>query len=178
MSFGFSIGDIILCTQIAHRLFSSVTKGRKNAPRDLKELEDALLGLCYTLDLLQINHKVIIDNATSKPNVVAAHMNMDLGYMLKSCQETLTELDNATAKYRESANDLPHTVAHDDHVIAIARMPPPQLFRAQVRIQWKRIMWDLRGDSLTKYRQKLQSHTNSISVLLSIFIWSVLCLPS
>lgn len=33
--FGFSIGDIILCTRIAHRPFSSLTAGRKKASRDL-----------------------------------------------------------------------------------------------------------------------------------------------
>lgn len=168
MSFGFSIGDIILCTQIAHRLFSSVAKGHKKAPRDLKELEDALFGLCYALDLLQINHKAIVAHATSKPNVVAAQMNLHLGHMIRSCQETLEELDHATAKYREAADD--------QHMST--RVPLPRQFRTQVRVQWKRIIWDLRGDSFIKYRQKLQSHTDSISVLLSTFIWSVPCLPS
>lgn len=158
MPFGFSIGDIILCARIAHRLFSSVTAGRNKAPRDLKELQDALFGLCYALDLLQVKHKAIMASATSRPNIVTPPTNQPLGYMIKSCQKTLEELDNATAKYRAAADD-------------------PPLVRAQVRAQWKRILWDLRGDSLTKYRQKLQSHTDSISLVLSTFIWSVLCLP-
>lgn len=156
MSFGFSIGDMVLCAQIAHRLFSSVTDGRKKAPRDLQELEDALFGLCYVLDLLQINHKALMENAASTPGVVMEHMNLHLEYLIRSCQETLTELDDVTATYREAANHLPQTT-----------------LRAQVRIQWKRILWDLRGDSLTKYREKLQFHTASINILLSTFIWSV-----
>jgi hypothetical protein len=55
----------------------------------------------------------------------------------------------------------------------VACVPLPRQLRAQVKIQWKRILWDLRGDSLTKYRQKLQSHADSINLLLSTFIWSV-----
>ncbi|KAF5864771.1 hypothetical protein ETB97_006616 [Aspergillus alliaceus] len=53
-----------------------------------------------------------------------------------------------------------------------ADAPLSRRFRAQVKVQWKRILWDLRGDSLTKYRQKIQSHTDSIILLLSTFIWS------
>jgi hypothetical protein len=117
MSFGFSIGDILLCTQIAHRLFSSVTRGRKKSPRDLKELGDTLFGLCSALDLLQINHKSIVDNASSMLNIVVAHMSQHLGYMIESCQGTLKDLDSATVKHREAGEDLPCTLAQSQHVI-------------------------------------------------------------
>lgn len=162
MSFGFSIGDIILCTKIAHRIFSALTKGRKKASRDLNELKDALFGLCCALDILQRDHKAIVAKAASKPNIIAAQINQHVGYMITSCHETPEELDNATAKDREAADDSPLPAPHCHHI---------------VRIQWKRILWDLRGDSLIKYRRKLQSHTDSINLLLSTFIWSVLCLP-
>lgn len=99
-------------------------------------------------------------------------MNLHLGYMIRSCQETLAELDDATATYREAVDDVPHAGPFCQH--AITPVPLVQQLRAQVRIQWKRILWDLRGDSLTKYREKLQSHTDSINILLGTFIWSVL----
>jgi hypothetical protein len=161
MSFGFSIGDIILCTEIAHRLFSSVTDGRKNAPRDLKELEDALFGLYCALGHLQREHKAIFINTTSRPgNAAVQH----LGLMINSCRTTLEQLDNATAKYREAADD------------SLSEPPFAQGkggLRTQLKVQLRRVAWDIRGDSLTKYRQKLQAHADSINLLLMTFIWSV-----
>ena len=52
MSFGFSIGDIILLSQMAYRLYGAVTSGRRNASRVLEELQDVLFGLKCGLDHL------------------------------------------------------------------------------------------------------------------------------
>ncbi|KAJ5826796.1 hypothetical protein N7447_003559 [Penicillium robsamsonii] len=38
-------------------------------------------------------------------------------------------------------------------------------------------MWDLRGESLTQYRPKLESHLNAINLFLNTLIWYVLCPP-
>ncbi|KAJ5833530.1 hypothetical protein N7474_001841 [Penicillium riverlandense] len=161
---------------MAHRLFSSVTNGRKKAPRELKELGDALFGLCYALDHLRKEHETIVARATLESEIVSAQVNQHLVYMIKSCRETLEELDNATAKYREAADDPPRIAPHSQERVGGVIFAPQ--FRAQFRIQWKRILWDIRGDTLTKYRQKLQVHTDSINLLLSTFIWSVLlCVP-
>lgn len=146
MSFGISIGDVILCALIAHRLFSSITKGRRQAPQDLKELQDALFGLCYTLNVLKREH----ETATTRMDF---EHGAALRYMIQSCQDTLHELDIATAQYR---------VAVDDQHGPI---------KTQLRIQWKRIIWSFRGDTLTKYRQKLQTHTDSLNLFLSTFLW-------
>lgn len=78
MSFGFSIGDILLCTQIAHRLPYSVARRCKKSPGDLKKLGDTLFGLCSALDLLQINHKSIVDNASPMLSIVVAHESQHL----------------------------------------------------------------------------------------------------
>jgi hypothetical protein len=127
MSLGVSIGDIILCTQIAYRIFTSVTKGRKQAPRDIKELEDVLFGLWCALGFLQREHEAVMVRATFRPDTVAAEMNQYLGYMIKSCQETLEELDNATANYRNVA-DHPGAAIPCQSMIADA--PPSLRFRA------------------------------------------------
>ncbi|CAI7573731.1 unnamed protein product [Penicillium glandicola] len=39
-------------------------------------------------------------------------------------------------------------------------------------MQWRRIMWDLRGESLGQYRRKLESHLDAINLLLNTLIWS------
>ncbi|KAJ5717079.1 hypothetical protein N7488_002725 [Penicillium malachiteum] len=88
--------------------------------------------------------------------------------MVKSCLDTLRELDNATAKYRDIADPPPHTA------ISGSTPPTPLLrLRDQLNTQWKRILWDLRGASYaTKYRQRLQSHTDSINLFLNTLTWS------
>ncbi|CAI7639125.1 unnamed protein product [Penicillium pancosmium] len=150
MSLGISVGDIILCAQITHRLFISITKGRKQAPQDLKELQDGLFGLYCTLNILKREFDTVMARAPFEHGAA-------LECMIQSCQGTLHGLDNATAQYRETAGDRN------------AGLGP---IRTQLRIQWKRIMWSFRGDTLTKYRQKLQTHTDSLNLLLSTFLWS------
>ncbi|CEJ56969.1 hypothetical protein PMG11_05680 [Penicillium brasilianum] len=170
MSFGFSVGDIILCSQIAYRLFSSVTDGRKKAARDLKELEDTLFGLYCALNHLQRDHEAILAKASAKSKENLGQVHVQLGYMIKSCLETLEELDNATGQYREAAPEIARPVIGNQ--LSIAGLPSSRPAKTSLKIQWKRVLWDLRGDSLSKYRTKLQTHTDSINLLLSTFIWS------
>lgn len=155
MSFGFSVGDIVLCIQIAHRLISSSTKGRKNAPKDIKELQDALHGLYYTLNILKREHESIMARAAAE-DTTKVQTNQYLGYMIKSCQDTLRDLDNATAQYREAIDE---------------QGAADGCFANHLRIQWKRIKWSLRGDTFMQYRQKLQMHTDSLNLLLNTFLW-------
>jgi hypothetical protein len=95
MSFGFSVGDIILCSQIAYRLFSAVTDGRKNASRDLKEPENSLFGPYCALNHLKRDHEIILANASTDPKDNAVQVHAQLSYMIKACLETLN-LDNVT----------------------------------------------------------------------------------
>lgn len=169
MSFGISIGDIVLCSQIAYRLFSAVTDGRKDAPRDLRELEDSLFGLYCALNHLQRNHRIILGRATTIPTDEAIQMKQQLGYMIDSCRQTLQELDDVTAKYRDAADDPSCTVPQNQYNVAGVCFS--QNFKDQFKVQWRRVVWDLRGESLSKYRSRLQSHTDAINLLLSTLIW-------
>ena len=175
MSFGFGIGDLVLCTQIAYRLYTAVTSGRANAPRDLKELEDVLFGLYCGLDHLQKVHATILDKAAARSGNDAAQIKQQLGLMISSCLHTLEELDNTTAKYREAADDPPRRAVNSQY--KVAGVVFSRQVKAQVKVQWRRVLWDYRGDSLSKYRQKLQSHTDAINLLLSSIIWLVPTAP-
>ncbi|KAJ5588429.1 hypothetical protein N7537_011107 [Penicillium hordei] len=46
-----------------------------------------------------------------------------------------------------------------------------QQFTTQVKTQWRRIMWDLRGESLSQYRRKLELHLDAINLFLNTLIW-------
>lgn len=106
MSFGFSVGVIILCSQIAYRLFSAVTDGRKKASRDLKELADSLFGLYCALNHLKRDHETILAKVSSNAGDNATQVHAQLGYMIQSCLETLEELDKDTGEYREVASEV------------------------------------------------------------------------
>lgn len=169
MSCGLSTGDIILCCQITHRLFTAVTTGRKNAPRDLRELQDTLFGLNCSLGHLQRASAVILARPTIVPGCDAGDIQKQVGFMIRSCRQTLEGLESATAKYRDAVDES-SLVYQNRYTIAGI---PVQQVTAQVKMQWRRFMWDFKGDSLSRYRRKLQSHTDAINLLLNTFIWYV-----
>jgi hypothetical protein len=159
-----SVGDIVLCSQIAYRLLTAATTGRKHAPRDLKELEDILLALNFSLTHLQKVSVVILSRSTTlDPN--APDIQQHLRLMVRSCRLTLENLERVTAKYRETITDS----------TASPSIPSPGYpHLAKVKIRWRRFMWDLRGESLTRYRPKLETHTSAINLMLNTCIWCVL----
>lgn len=169
MSFGFSIGDIVLCSQITYRLFTAATIGRKNAPRDLRELESVLFGLNCSLNQLQKASLVISSRNFNTLDHDATDVAQQLGFMVRSCLQTLGHLESATDKYRATVT-TPSLVLHDEHKLKFLHS---QQFTTQVKTQWRRIMWDLRGESLSQYRRKLESHLGAINLLLNTLIWYV-----
>ncbi|CAG8054184.1 unnamed protein product [Penicillium nalgiovense] len=161
MSFGLSIGDIILCSQITYHLFTAATSGRKNAPRGLKELEETLFVLQCSLSHLQRTSNTVLSRSYGD----TGEIQRQLGFMIGSCRQTLEELEKTTAKYREAVKKPVSTQSYKGLKIS-------QKFTNEVKIQWRSFIWDLRGESLGQYRQKLESHTNAINLLLSTLIWS------
>ncbi|OQE29736.1 hypothetical protein PENSTE_c002G05532 [Penicillium steckii] len=154
MSFGVSIGDIVVCLQLVHRVFSIVGKGRKNAPRDLKELQNALLGLSCVLELLKKEHEKVMSSQAAPATTIQT--SQFLGYLIHSCEEALHQLEDATEQYKEALDESGNASYKD-----------------QLKIQWKRMLWSMRGDTLMQYRDKLRSHTDSINLLLNTSVWSV-----
>ena len=180
MSFGFSIGDILLVSQLAYKLYSTVTSGRRSASRDLKELEDVLFGLRCALDHLSKAAKDISASASNRQDTDAVDMRQKLDTMINSCGATLQELDTVTSKYREAANQ-----GESDVVDLTADLPATGLstnsnkkrsisqFKQNARVNWMKIRWDVERNSLSEYRVKLQAHTDAINIVLNTFLWYV-----
>jgi hypothetical protein len=180
MSFGFSIGDILLVSQLAYKLYSSVTSGRRSAARDLKELGDVLFGLRCALDHLSKAAKDISEAASNKQDANAVDMRRKLDTMINSCGATLQELDTVTSKYREAANQGESDVV--DHTADVTATGPStnpnkkrsiSQFKQSVRVNWMKIRWDVERNSLSEYRVKLQAHTDAINIVLNTFLWYV-----
>lgn len=161
MSFGFSIGDIILCSQITHRLFVAATSGRKDAPRKLQELEHILFGLNCSLDHLQKACQAGLSNSNNDVN-----MHHQLRMMLLSCRRTLEQLETVTEPYRQATEDPVSTPIDIKHPRKASRE-----IIAHVKIHWRRFLWDFQGRTMSQYRYKLQSHTDSINLMLGSLIW-------
>lgn len=175
LSFGFSLGDIILCAKIARQLYSSLTDGRKNAPCDLKDLQNILLGLYCSLNHLHRASQKIFARAEYILNQDVVPLQQQLGFMIYSCLHTLYELEKVTRKYRQAAYDPPPLSSSP---YAVAGVSFSTHFREQAKIQWRRFLWDLKGDSFCRYRERLQSHTDAINILLNTFTWFVFYLFS
>lgn len=162
----------MLCTKLAYGLYSTLTDGRANAPKDLKELGNAIFGLYCALDHLQKEYPRILDSAVSGSVNNAALVKQQLGSMISSCRGTLEELDNNTAKYRDAADDVQSVAGLPAQGSSITMsLPFRTRFKAQAKVQLRRVTWDIRGDSLSKYRTKLQSHTDALNLFLNSLIW-------
>ncbi|CAG8929317.1 unnamed protein product [Penicillium salamii] len=154
-----SVGDIVLCSQIAYRLLTAGTIGRKNAPRDLRELDNVLLALSCSLSHLE-NAVEVKSSGNCNPNPHAVDVQQNLGFMIRSCCTVLEDLERATAKYRDIIREP-----------SSAQMGSNARF-VKIKSQWRRFMWDFREESLTRYRQKLETHTAAINLILNTCIWS------
>ena len=111
-------------------------------------------------------------------------MQRKLGVMISSCGATLQELESVTMKYREVADPAESDVVHDGPaglLTAAVSTNPKQTrsvarLKEDIRVNWRKIRWDVERYSLSEYREKLQAHPDAISIVLSTFLWCVLYL--
>jgi len=150
-------GDIVLLSQLAYNLYSSVTSGRKAASRDLKELEDVLFSLRCALDHLKDVANELLARSDDRLRHGGAPFREKLDHILNSCGKTLQELDDMTKKYREIVIEEPGSAKKGVH--------------DRLRVSWWKIRWDQERQSLQQYREKLRSHTDAISIILMAVTW-------
>ena len=172
MSFGFSVGDIIVVGKICYRQYTAATTGRKDASKELQELGNVLFSLNCALDHLSRTAKDVLARANSQPNPDdARETRIKLDRMINSCAETLKELDEATKKHRDT--DANSQSGHASLATSVSAPGRLQKLRRSATTQWNKISWDLLSESLGSYRRKLEGHTAAINMVLLTFIWCV-----
>ncbi|OAL33502.1 hypothetical protein AYO20_07188 [Fonsecaea nubica] len=178
MSFGFSIGDIILLGQLSYKLYDTVTTGRRNASRELQELGDVLFGLNCALDHLRhVAGDISKAASTSLSNDShGREMQQALDQMVQNCAVTLNDLDSVTKKYRDGAmvsenNENNEGVESGAGSGSRRGQKRRQVLKNAIASNWAKIRWDIDKDSLKAYRDKLQAHINAINLVLSTFHW-------
>jgi uncharacterized damage-inducible protein DinB len=162
MSFGFSIGDIILLSQLTYRLYSSVSSGRKDASRDLRELEDVLFSLRCALIHLGEAAEDVLDRTKEESQALKTKLDK----MMNACGATLKDLEAVTEKYR----DVIVNEAGREHDERLAKRSFANLKRS-AKVNWRKVRWGLEKQSLQQYREKLRAHADAINIILNSLIW-------
>lgn len=173
MSFGFSVGDIVLLSQLAYKLYSNVTSGRRGASRDLKELEDVLFGLHCALDHLG---KVASSISVSASNqaMFSTDTHEKLNLMIASCSSALQELDSMTQKYRDGVMSAESAAVEEVEITPgkHIKIRAAQLKRNLER-NFTKVRWDMKRQSFQEYRDKLQAHVDTINIVLNTLLLCV-----
>jgi hypothetical protein len=170
MSFGVSIGDVILVSQLSYKCYQSITAGRKGASRDLEELGDVLFGLRCALNHLQNVVEDISRDSSATQDVRAIEMRDRLGQMIQGCASTLEDLDSATSKYRVGAVQDDTSLITVDEASASESAYRTRL-RRRLAANMTKIRWDMDKSTFKAYRDKLQAHADAINLVLNTFLW-------
>jgi hypothetical protein len=170
MSFGFSIGDIVLLGQLSYRLYAAVRTGRRGASQNLKGLEDRLFGLRCALDHLAKVASEVSSLASGHHDEDSAEMRQKLDGMMNSCGETLQTLDAVAQKYRDGMESRDEG---GEPPLENSKVGKRSLFhiRRTIEVNWAKVRWDFERHSLREYNEKLQAHTEAINLVLNTFLW-------
>ena len=168
MSFGFSAGDIMLLGQLAYRLCNALAEDRRPA---CKELSNALFGLRCALDHLSRQAKQSTPALDDQING-REQMRSDLDTLISSCADTLLELEKVFAKYSDELK-LDDRSSEPDGTSGSSARKQAALTRAKGRLKanWMKVKWSAESQSLLDFRVKLQTHTDSINIVLNAFLW-------
>ena len=172
MSFGFSIGDIILVGQLSYRLYDILSTD--NGPA-AKELGNALFGLRCALDHLGRQATEISLQTSYDGDQTANEMHSNLDTMIASCAATLTDIENQFAKYategqgntslRPQVPPRAVTSTRDKLRLSLSRL------QNTVKTGSHRMRWSKDSQVFAEYREKLQSHADAINMVLTTFLW-------
>jgi len=173
MSFGFSVGDILLACQLSYKLYGTLNAGRKGASSSYAELSDALFGLRCALDhLSHYATKILSPPVLPDCNTSRLHQNLDT--LIRNCAATLTSLQEILDKY---ADNVPNASA-TDVPMAPGMIGKRQALKRTAAVTISRVKWTMEEKTLLEIRSKLQSHTAAIDLVINTFLWYTLRITS
>lgn len=168
MSFGIGIGDIVTLADLAHRLGTTLTSGRKGATAEFQEVQNQLFAISKALK----SASAIIETpkAPDGDQKVAPEDEI-LGQMILNCGETLKHLDGVLKKYPELRADGAPVVGEKAHAKWVRD------FKENI----KKIKFTTEGTGLDKLRSSLGIHVTALNLAITARNWyvrSVSCLSS
>jgi hypothetical protein len=105
MSFGFSVGDVFVCSKVAYSAYSAL----KNAPEEFAELSLEVLSLTQTL-------RALAEEASSESSIIllaSPQRQESLRVLLENCKKGLTQLELLVVKSKSlGANEKTRFLEH------------------------------------------------------------------
>ncbi|ODA78414.1 hypothetical protein RJ55_05795 [Drechmeria coniospora] len=166
MSFSISFGDAYLMGKLAFKIGQAFTKGKKSAPAEFREVESQLYSLSAALNAFSTARESsttapLIVDPSELPDNVPAHFaeNRDiiLG-MLRSCQETLSHLDDLVKKYSIITKQVD------------SAEPRAKRWSKEMLAGWRKVAWTTEGGDLGTLKANLTIQTNSLNLILGVVI--------
>lgn len=103
MSFGISIGDILMLSGLAYSIGKTLTTGRKSAPEEFQEVQNQLFAISNALKLLSA--ALNKEGPTEVETGIGPEEDEILGRMIENCRSTLQYLDKVIKSYPELQPD-------------------------------------------------------------------------
>lgn len=149
MSFGIGIGDIVLLSDLAHRLGTTLTSGRKGATAEFQEVQNQLFAIGKALK--SVSAIVELPKSLNGGQIVALEDEI-LGQMIKNCGATLKHLEGVLKKYPELRADA-------EQVEEKSRQKWIKEFKDNI----KKIKFTTEGTGLDKLRTSLGIHVTALN---------------
>jgi len=166
MSFGFSVGDILLVSQLSYSLYGTLTTGRKGASSSFTEVSDALFGLRCALDHLS-HYAAKISSSTALTDWDTNKLLQNLDTLIRNCATTLNSLQDILNKYADDVPDAPAT----DVPLAPGIVGKRYVLKRTAKVTISKVKWTMEEKTLAEIRIKLQSHTAAIDLVVNTFLW-------
>ncbi|OBT90159.1 hypothetical protein VE02_00880 [Pseudogymnoascus sp. 03VT05] len=153
MSFGIGIGDIVLLSDLAHRLGTTLTSGRKGATAEFQQVQNQLFAIGKALSFAS----AIIENPKSPDGDQNVPPEDEiLGRMIENCGETLKHLDGVLKKYPELRADA---VQVDEK--------SQQKWVKDLKDNIRKIKFTTEGTGLDKLRSSLEIHVTALNLAIT-----------
>ncbi|KAK4225464.1 hypothetical protein QBC38DRAFT_262852 [Podospora fimiseda] len=148
-----SFGDAVAMSKIAWNIAQALSKGRKSAPAEIRQVEKQLKSLSSTLAAFQTI------SANDSDVGMTQEAAATLKRMLEDCNETLSHLQQIVDKY------VHVTDANRSSTQSGVKRLGSELFK-----NYKKIIWVKEAGDLATLRSQLLLHTNSLGLILGIII--------
>lgn len=153
MSFGIGIGDIVLLSDLAHRLGTTLTSGRKGATAEFQQVQNQLFAIGKALSFAS----AIIENPKSPDGDQNVPPEDEiLGRMIENCGETLKHLDGVLEKYPELRADAPQVDGRAQ-----------QKWVKDLKDNIRKIKFTTEGPGLDKLRSSLEIHVTALNLAIT-----------
>ncbi|KAI0022786.1 hypothetical protein F4780DRAFT_731474 [Xylariomycetidae sp. FL0641] len=159
-----SIGDVVALSKIAWAIAQALSKGRKSAPEELRQVESQLYSLTAAFEAARAVRGSIQRGAvgstepydTTATGQSTAKPDEIFTAILGNCAKTLKQLEAIVKKYGIILEDTDPA------------QPTLKRWNQFVTQNWKKMEWVTEKGDLGSIRSQIMVHTNSLNLLVGL----------